>query len=455
MLALSSLRHWGVRSTAYDLGFYDQAVYLISRGLPPITLSGYHVLGDHAQPMLYFPAVFYWIYADVHWLLALQAACFAGAGILVWILADRAGLPSRTSTAVVLAYLFYPMVFQINLLDFHPDVFMLPALFGAILAARSGRMLWFVFCLAVVLMSKEQFSLPVAAMGVWLLLFESRHHDAALRTRIRIMGAAAIVLGVAWLYVSTQVIIPAYGGPDMTRGRYAYLGGSFEEAAMNLLRNPGLATQHLFTRDNLQMMILLLVPVGWALSPRHLAPLMGAVPTVLVNLMSTAVIQKSHWYSLAAVPFLFVAGISSLGAARAWRKHPALIVTWALVAFVWFADADGVFRTVFRPDREAVRPRVKAAVSLITTDGGVMTTNDIGPYVTHRKLVKLAIRTQDTNDLSQIDYVLLSVRHPGLFSTPGFAAHLVKKMQDDPAFIETYSSDDIHLFTRKTVRETK
>lgn len=44
----SSLRHFLFQSTAYDLGIYDQIIYLISIGRQPISsFLGFHFLGDH------------------------------------------------------------------------------------------------------------------------------------------------------------------------------------------------------------------------------------------------------------------------------------------------------------------------------------------------------------------------------------------------------------------------
>lgn len=49
LLLSSSLRHELFQSTAFDLGIFDQAIYLISQGQSPITtIQGFHILGDHA-----------------------------------------------------------------------------------------------------------------------------------------------------------------------------------------------------------------------------------------------------------------------------------------------------------------------------------------------------------------------------------------------------------------------
>jgi len=50
----SSLRHWWFNSSSWDLGIFDQAIYLISEGKEPYSsLLGFHILGDHGALVLY------------------------------------------------------------------------------------------------------------------------------------------------------------------------------------------------------------------------------------------------------------------------------------------------------------------------------------------------------------------------------------------------------------------
>ena len=169
----SSLRHALFQSTAWDLGIFDQVIYLISQGKPPISsFLGFHIMGDHASWIFYILALFYKIYPDVHWLLAVQAVALAAGALPVWSLANLAGLNHQKSATMAAVYLLYPVVFNINLFDFHPEVIALPAILWAILAARLSQP-WR-FCVAVILIlgCKGVLALTVVAMGLWLLLFE-------------------------------------------------------------------------------------------------------------------------------------------------------------------------------------------------------------------------------------------------------------------------------------------
>jgi len=84
----SALRHVLLQSSAFDLGIFDQAVYLISQGKTPISsFMGFYILGDHAALIFYPLALLYKIYPSVYWLFAVQAISLASGAIPTWYIA--------------------------------------------------------------------------------------------------------------------------------------------------------------------------------------------------------------------------------------------------------------------------------------------------------------------------------------------------------------------------------
>ena len=122
LFACSSLRHTLFQSGAFDLGIYDQVVYLMSQGQPPISsFLGFHHMGNHAAWAVYPLSWLYKIYPNVHWLLAVQAVALAMGALPTWHLARQAGLTVRQAVAMAAVYLLYPLVFNVNLFEFHPE----------------------------------------------------------------------------------------------------------------------------------------------------------------------------------------------------------------------------------------------------------------------------------------------------------------------------------------------
>lgn len=439
----SSLRHALFQSGAFDLGIFDQAVYLISQSKPPISsFLGFHILGDHAALVFYPLALLYKVYPDVHWLLAVQAVALGLGAWLTWSLGDRAGLKQSQALVIAGVYLLYPLVFNVNLFDFHPEVLAIPALLGAILAARSSKIGWFCLAIITVLACKAVLALTVAAMGVWLLIHEKK----------RLYGVIALFSGIGWFITATQEIIPFFGGEAASVARhlhrYDYLGNSVSEIVQNLLFKPGLLLKQVFSLDTLEYLILLLSPVIWGLSPRYLTPMLGAIPTLALNILSNSPAQKNlvHHYSLPIVPFLLVAVISSLAAGCGWLRNGRLITLWSLVAFLALAKY-GYFGSIYLDSLDTLQA-TQQAIAKVQTQGGVLTTAEIAPHLTHRQLIKLTDANSPPNDLTQFDYVLLNVRHPGWLSNSEFATSLVNQLKNTQEFQLSYQQDDVYLFAK-------
>lgn len=467
LFIFSSLRHLLFQSTAFELGIYDQVAYLISQGLPPFSsFLEVHHLGNHAAWAMYPVGMIYKIYPSVYWLLFIQAVSLAMGAWPTWSLARHAGLNKQLSWAIAIIYLLYPVVFNLNLFDFHPEVMALPAMLGAILAARLDKTWW--FCLAIIWVfgCKDALSLPMAAMGFWLFFCEKK----------RRCGAIALFLGCAWFIIVTQALIPAFkdGRGPGGLGRYTYLGESIGEILLNMLLRPDAILARLFSAGSLVYLLLLIAPVIWWLSLKYWMPLVGALPVLTLNILSVIDAQRDliHQYSLPILPFLLVSVIGTIADGKCglwygiWQKWlnkdgskntanfikfklPKLMVIWSAIGFLALAKY-GYFWTIYL-DTLDTWPAMGEAVSLVTTKGGVLTTSEIAPHLSDRQLIKL---TKDydrpTNeDLMEYDYVLLNLRHPGWKSNQEFAASLAQQLEIHPDFKLAYRRDDVYLFVKK------
>jgi uncharacterized membrane protein len=438
----SSIRHWLFQSTAFDLGFFDQATFLISQGQPPIvSFWGFHVMGGHADWILYAIAGLYRLYPSVYWLLAIQALALSLGALPTWYLARQAALKPHQATAVAIAYLLYPLIFNVNLFDFHPEVIALPLLLASVLAARQQRLGWFVLCVGLILGCRDALALTVIAMGFWLIVWEKRPWH----------GAIAIVLGVVWFLLATKVVIPAFrpGGVESV-WRFAYLGKSLPEILLNLILKPHLVIPALFTLKNLEYLVLLFAPIAWGLSLAHLAPLVPILPTLGMNLLSTVDQQKDllHQYSLPAVPFLILTAIAALAAGQSWLHRPRHIVLFALVGFLALAKF-GYFASRYLHSLDTW-PATRTAISQIQSSEGVLTTAWIVPHVTHRPLVKVTIQGTPASDVTPFRYVLLNLRHPGWMSDRTVQQTLRDRLRQDARFVEQFQQDDVHLFVQRS-----
>jgi uncharacterized membrane protein len=438
----SSLRHALFQSGALDLGYFDQAAYLISQGLPPIvSFWGYHFLGGHADWIMYFVAVVYKIYPDVHWLLALQAIALASGVWPSFALAQQAGLSLARSRAIALVYLLYPLIFNLNLFDFHPEVLALPLLLTAIWAARGQRIGVFTLCIILSLGCRDALSITIAAMGLWLILFEQR----------RVYGAIALILGVGWLLLATQWLIPHFRPAGVESvARYAYLGNSLPEIIMNLLLKPQLILGRIFSIESLFYIFLLLLPIGWCISRKNWTLLLPTIPTLTINLLSDLSLQRDllHQYSLPVLPFLILFAIAALKTETAWLKKPSWIVLWSIISFIALAKY-GFFTGKYLTHMARLPAMRAAIVQVQSHPESVLTTSHFVPHLSYRLQLQYTKHFDPPQNLGPYQYVLLDRQYPGWGSTPELAQQIFMQVQTDPAFQLIWQRDQIYLFQRR------
>ncbi|MBD2520687.1 DUF2079 domain-containing protein [Nostoc sp. FACHB-973] len=443
LFTCSIIRHELFQSTAFDLGIFDQAIYLISIGQSPISsYLDFHILGDHAAFIFYPLALLYKIYPSVYWLFAVQAFALAIAALPLWYLSLQAGLKENQALAIGVSYLLYPLVFNVNLFDFHPEVITVPFFLIAVLTARSNHIWWFCFSIFVIFICKAVLTLTVIAMGVWLLVFEKK----------RLYGTIGIITGMSWFIIATKVVVPFFGSEtasvERQLGKYSYLGSSFLEVFKTLLLNPKIILENIFSLANLEYLVLLIIPLIWGLSFQNFKILIAAIPCLALNILADYSPQKDliHQYSLPILPFLMLAVISTLAAGKGWLKNKKAIILWSVITFLALAKFTyfgGRYLNSIDNWQAA-----KEAITQVKTKGSVYTTIQISPHLSQRKFIKVVNNDSSIIDLKTFDYILLNVRHPGLGSTPEVATKLVNQIKNNQDFYLTYQQDDVYVFVK-------
>jgi uncharacterized membrane protein len=441
ILFISSIIRHELFNSSGDLAFFDQTVYLVSQGKPPISsVLGFHILADHAAWILYPIALLYKIYPHVYWLFAVQSIALSLGAFPTYLLAIQAGLKENQAIAIVIVYLLYPVLYNSNLCDFHPDTIAVPAILTAVLAARKGKLIWFCISVLIVLGCKAVLSLTLVAMGVWLLFFEKR----------RLYGVIAIISGIAWFLIANKIIIPFFGSEATLVNRhfyrYSYLGKSFSETLQIVLSQPQIIFIHIFNLINLEYLSFLLLPIIWGLIPKYMTPLIGAIPCIALNILADHASQKNvilH-YSLPTIPFLILASIASIAANKAWIKQGRIIILWSLFWFL-FLGKWGFFMSKylnFVDNWQATRQ----AISLIKTQDSVLTTDVITPHLTHRQEINFKY---SINELNKFHYILLNTRHPGWGGTREDYHNLSNELKKRSDFNLQYQRDDVYLFVQQ------
>ncbi len=241
---------------ALDLGYFDQIVWSAAHGQSfANTLKyPYNFMGDHLSPILFLVAPVYWLWSDVHALLAVQTLALAAAGLPIFWLARR--VDERWAPVILLAFYLNPALHLVNLHDFHEIALATPFVALALYALLQKRYALLTGSLLLALLCKEDMAILTLAFGVFLLFDQ----------RARGWGAAISVFSLAWLGLSLQAIIPAFreeGEYGSIGARYGYLGDTPRAALRTLLTQPLVPLIHLARADIALAFLRQLLPTGF------------------------------------------------------------------------------------------------------------------------------------------------------------------------------------------------
>ena len=300
-------------------------------------------LGEHIQVihLLLLPLHLVW---PSHLMMELcETTALALGAIPIFRMAQRSTGSARAGLLMSAAYLLYfPLHFldiEIDLKTFRPESFCVPFFLFAFEALEEGRLRRALVLLAFALSAKEDYSIIIAPLGVWIATtawFQNRTNTSPLSkgegestTRRRmILGLCLAVFGVVYLLLAILVVIPWFrSGAELHYVRYfPKFGSSMGEIAKNMLTNPSLLFGELLTAKTALYAIAMLLPVGFIalLSPSRLAvglPLFG-----ILCLSEFSGDGPRHHFHAPLVPVVFWAtaiGVGNVG--RVFEKIRSLV----------------------------------------------------------------------------------------------------------------------------------
>jgi len=388
----------------FDLGIYDQATWLLSRGRAPfVTIRGLDLLGQHAAYIMVLVAPLYRLWADPRLLLLLQVLFLALPALVVYRLGARHLGHPAAGLAVAVAYLAYPGVQWAISWQFHPEAIAAGLLALAALAADGRRHRAMAVWLALAALCGEEVGLIVAGFG--LLLVMGRHRAVGWRTA----GA-----GLAWFLVATYVLEPLHAGRATRLFETDYgIAGTGPQALLRALpAMAGHALQTGLANDGLFYLLLVFLPLAFLplLAPRWL---LAAAPPLLLNL---AAVQPEHHqlrfhYLATAAPLLAAGAVAGLARVRSARRPllaPLLVLLVVVAGYTsWrYGPAPWARDPVAVPAAAADQAR-RHALALVPEGAPVSAQYNLVPHLGHRVEVY-----EFPNPFRAVNWGLAGDQHP-------------------------------------------
>ncbi len=385
-ITLGWRRHAHFGTFGFDLGIYDQGIWLLSRFKDPfVTVRGLDLFGHHMNVILLLFAPFYWLGAGPLFLLVAQVAAQASGAVAIFLLArDRlkARWPAVALASVILlhpSYQFFVWEY------FHPDVLAIAPLLFAYWAARAKRWKWFAVAAVLAVACKEDVALAVIMLGIVIAIRGDRR-----------IGAFVAAAATAWFVAATRIFIPHFNGiGPFYESFFGEFGRSPTEVVGHVVTHPGRTFDVATEPDRLNYYRMLFAPVAF-LPVFALSTLLVGLPMLGVNVLSTFPYQrdsKFHWTAmiLAAIVLATVEAIAYLGRTPAARAFlVGLVVATSLASTVaWGPSPLGVkYHNGYWPFGPDARLAAKEAAAALVPDGAATSAVYIFvPHLAHREKI--------------------------------------------------------------------
>jgi uncharacterized membrane protein len=369
-----------------DLGNMVQTVWSTAHGhfLQMSDARGVEVsrLGSHFDPFLVLLVPLWWVWSSPYVLLAAQAFAVASGAFPVYWLARKHISNNNLSVVFAIAYLVYSPT-QWNAFapaGVHAVTFAIPLLLYAIWFLDNDRLVPFAACAIIAGTTKEEIAAAVGGLGLWY----------AVRRGKRWVGGGIFVAGVTWACVNILVVIPHYApdGQLPFAGRYSDVGSTPTGMLRVAVTDPSAFIHATVTWHKVGFLALVFLPFLclWALEPLML---IGALPDLVINLLSSKPEQTTIYYHYTSGIIPFVVAASVLGAARLRRGR--LVGTLLIGVMMCLAIVSPITWTIERL-HDTPRSRVTAintALELIPDRVPVSASQTVGAYVSTRSRVAL------------------------------------------------------------------
>lgn len=380
---LSIYRHMHFRSNGYDLGIFDQTIWgysqfqFISNTVRQVP----NLLGDHFHPILVLLAPLYWIWNDVRMILLAQAILIASVVIPIYLWGKtRIGrLPSIVFGCCYLA--FWGVIAAITY-DFHEVAFAAPLLAWTIygLIEKNNRLYWIAGIL--LLLTKENMALTLAATGLYALIFQKRWR----------LAIVVVTVSLTWFFMAIKLIIPSFSKTNYAYWSYTALGDEPISAAKQILLKPFNSIKIWFEPPKDKTIFKTFA--SWLFLPIFSPIIIIALPSIAERFWST---NPNYWgigfqYSLVLSTILVFAAADTIWRMGRLIKNKKLLPWfYRLISIVLFAM---ILVTSYRFDaiRElrgivssAHASDINSCLAKIPKSASVAATSALIPHLTHRR----------------------------------------------------------------------
>ena len=382
-------RHEGFWDVDFDMGIYDQAIWLLARGRQLITVRGLPLLGHHASFGLALFAPASWLGAGPNVWNVAQVTVLALGAVPVYLLARTRRLAPWAAASLGAAYLLHPALQFLGWELFHPETLAITPLLAAWLCAARSSWRWFAFWCLLAVSMKEDVAILIVVAGAVIALRPGRPPGA------RTAGLVTAGLALVWFVLATQLLLPAVSGEAAHyQGLYQGVGGSPGGILETLWNDPGNLTGRLVSSEAGDFAWRVLAPFGPVGLLAPVALVIG-LPQFVLDAISDVSWTRQITFHYVALPLVAAALAMVEGTAFLVRRVggltrwlvPGVVLACALATtLAWGPSPVGSeYRAGWWPPVTDDRIEVKrVAVRAVPGDASVSAVYTMVPHLSRR-----------------------------------------------------------------------
>lgn len=442
-------RNYNLYSSRYDLGNMVQTVYNSAFGriftmTDPAGTGTISRFAIHTDFFLALIAPIYRLFPFPETVLILQSAIISLGVLPLFLLAKKVLKNNLSALAIAVSYLFYPALQRANIYDFHAVTVVPTFILAAFYSAYFKKYPWFYLFAFLATSTKEEISLLVAAIGIYIYF----------KNRDKTRGALIFISGITWFIFSVWYIIPHFrqGMSHFGVGFYSDYGESPGKILLGFMKQPLKVISTVFSKNRLLYLLQLFLPAGF-LPIVGLPFILMALPEWGINLLSNVTVMQSIYYQYTSgiTPFIFIALIFGISFLNSRFKINKNILSIFLIIFT---AAGSYFYSPLPYSKTADWDSVKfpnqhaAAVTktekLIPETASISVTNNIAPhFANHREFYSFP------NNYNRADYAVV-LAEGFMESVP--LKEIKKKvmvLQNDKFYSLIFNENNLYVFKKQ------
>jgi uncharacterized membrane protein len=375
-----------------DLGFHNQLMWKFAHfKRPSTTLWGdgsqlNNCFGDHMTLLMPLNSQLYWIFGSSALLVAQIGYCIFGSIGIYKLVVEKTANYSLALGAVLLFFSHYSLYAALTF-DAHDNVYGMMFLPWMFYFFFKDNLKWFLICLGIFLMAREDLALTSMFAGITLLMLDWK--------KKKVFGILCIVISLVYFLITYKFIIPKLSPVDgnYTAWRFISLGNSISEVLMNFVTHPkkiwGLMTNN---DEKIEKLTFFLLTGGALLifKPKYIFIFLPTLGTTLFSDNWELWGNYGHYNIIFAVmlPVVIAFTLSKIKIDGLTNLTLQIFtgMTFYTLGFVYlqrWTKFDRIFTKNYYEYRSN-RSEIKKAIKLIPDGASVSTTNHLTPHIAFR-----------------------------------------------------------------------